>query len=118
MRSDAPSTRLVATRAWEGPVGSRGQAGLLGRARASRSTLLEPIALGVHLQDVDMVGDAVEQGAGEPLACVVMDRCFIDGRAILVPTQPDIDCWIVLASDFAQKLVHHVLARIDGRSWR
>src|ERR1700731_3323801 len=26
----------------------------------------EPIALAVHLQDVDMMGEPVEQGAGEP----------------------------------------------------
>ena len=47
----------------------RGQAGLFGgRVRAPRSALLEPVALAVHLQDMDVVGDAVEQCAGEALA--------------------------------------------------
>jgi hypothetical protein len=31
------------------------------------SALLEAIAVGVHLQDVYMVGKPIEQGAGEPL---------------------------------------------------
>jgi len=31
------------------------------------AALFEAVAVGVHLQDVDVVGDAVEQGAGEPL---------------------------------------------------
>ena len=37
--------------------------------RRSRLCLLaggEPVALAVHLQDVDMMGEPVEQGAGEP----------------------------------------------------
>ncbi len=29
--------------------------------------VLEAVAVPVHLQDVDMVGEAVEQGSGEPL---------------------------------------------------
>ena len=49
-----------------GPTGPSG--GLFGRLPASRSALLEPVALAVHLQDMDMVGDAVEQRAGEALA--------------------------------------------------
>jgi hypothetical protein len=28
--------------------------------------LLEPVAIAVHFQDVDMMGNAVEQGVGEP----------------------------------------------------
>jgi hypothetical protein len=28
--------------------------------------LLEPVTVAVHLQDVDVMGDAVEQSAGEP----------------------------------------------------
>ena len=34
----------------------------------SGSALLEPVALAVHFQDMDMVGDAVEERAGETLA--------------------------------------------------
>ena len=49
-------------------MGPRGQAVLFGRVLASRPALLEPIALAVHLQDMDMVGDAVEQSVGEALA--------------------------------------------------
>ena len=30
------------------------------------AALLEPVAVAVHLQDVDVMGDAVEQSAGEP----------------------------------------------------
>ena len=33
----------------------------------SLSATLEPVALAVHLQDVDVVGEAVQQGPGEPL---------------------------------------------------
>ena len=42
--------------------------GLFGRLPATGSALLEPVAVCVHLQDVDVVGDAVEQRAGEALA--------------------------------------------------
>ena len=31
------------------------------------AALLEPVAVAVHFQDVDVMGKAVEQGAGEPL---------------------------------------------------
>ena len=67
-RDDASSARLAADRAWEGPVGPRRQAGLFGRVLASRPALPEPVVLAVHFQDVDMMGDAVEQRAGEALA--------------------------------------------------
>ena len=33
----------------------------------SLSATLEAVALAVHLQDVDVVGEAVQQGPGEPL---------------------------------------------------
>ena len=33
----------------------------------SLSATLEPVALAVHLQDVDVVGEAVQQSAGEAL---------------------------------------------------
>ena len=47
---------------------SMGASGLFGGGPSSRPALLEPVAFAVHLQNVDMVGDAVEQRAGEPLA--------------------------------------------------
>ena len=60
-----------------GPTGTSG--GLFGRALASRSALPEPVAVCVHLQDMDMVGDAVEQRAGEALAGE--HRCpFLEGQ--------------------------------------
>ena len=31
------------------------------------SALVEPVALTVHLQDVNVVGESIQQGAGEPL---------------------------------------------------
>ena len=46
-----------------GPTRSSG--GVFGRRLASGPALLEPVALAVHFQDVDVVGDAVEQRAGE-----------------------------------------------------
>ena len=46
--------------------------GLVIRRLGGRGTLpllavFEPIALAIHLQDVDVVREPVEQGAGEPL---------------------------------------------------
>ena len=78
-------------------MGPRGQAGLFGRVLASRPALLEPVALAVHLQDMDMVGDAVEQRAGEALAG--KDRGpFLegqvrgdDGGAVLVAPAEDVE---------------------------
>jgi len=42
-----------------------GDAGLAG-SDAFAAALLEAVGVGVHLQDVDVVGDAIEQCAGEP----------------------------------------------------
>ena len=60
-----PPRGWVAARAWEGPVGPREQAGLFRRVLASRPALLEPVALAVHFQEVDMTGDVVEHRADE-----------------------------------------------------
>lgn len=51
-----------------GPAGSSGGAHRFGGGSASGATLLEPIAFSIHFQDIDLVGDAVEQRAGEVLA--------------------------------------------------
>jgi hypothetical protein len=37
-----------------------------GRGMLTLLALLEPIALAIHLQDMDVVREPVEQGAGEP----------------------------------------------------
>jgi len=47
-------------------AGASGDGSGVGRG-ALTSALLEAEAVAVHLQDVDMVGEAVEQSAGEPL---------------------------------------------------
>jgi hypothetical protein len=41
--------------------------------------LLEAVGVGVHFQDVDMVGDVVQQGAGEPFGTEDLDP-FIEGQ--------------------------------------
>ena len=60
--------RTSLTNAVKGLLKLHGKRGLFGRLPASGPALLEPVAVCVHLQDVDMVGDAVEQRAGETLA--------------------------------------------------
>ena len=67
-RGDAPCARLAASRAWVGPVAPRGQAGVIRTEAGVVTGSLEPIAVCVHLQDMDMVGDAVEERADEALA--------------------------------------------------
>ena len=49
---------MAAARAWVGPVGPRGRAGLFGRVLASRPALLEQVALAVHFQNMDMVSSS------------------------------------------------------------
>ena len=39
----------------------------MARVRLVSAALLETVGVGVHLQDVDVVGDAIEQCAGEAL---------------------------------------------------
>jgi len=62
--------------------------------------LLETIAIAVHLQDVDMVGEAIEEGAGQPLGAehtgplVEREIAGDDGGAAL----------IALAEHFEQQL--------------
>ena len=99
-RDDAPTARLRAARAWVGPVGPRGQAeerdyseGVL----TSGPALPEPVAFAVHLQDMDVVGDPVEQCAGEALAGEHR-RPFLegqvrgdDGGAVLVAPAEDVE---------------------------
>ena len=49
-------------------AGSSARCGFLwGLADVSGPTLREPVALAIHLEDVDVVGQAVEQSAGQPL---------------------------------------------------
>ena len=62
----------------------------LAMAAAAADGLLEPVAVAVHGQDGDVVGEPVEQGAGEPLRSQdrgpVLERQVRgdDGRAALV----------------------------------
>ena len=62
-------TWLTQRRAWEVPVDPGGQAtrGLsAGFCFLPRTALIEAIAVAVHFQDMDMVGQSIEQGAGWP----------------------------------------------------
>ena len=78
-RSGGEATRLTATSVkggvkrnhWGGVRGSQwriasGYFGEEGWSDSFSAALLESVGVGVHLQDVDMVGDAVEPGAGQP----------------------------------------------------
>ena len=68
-RSSVPLTRLTRRRAWEGPVGPRGQAVsmVVSGVALLRAALVEPVAVAVHFEDVDVVGEPVEQRAGQSL---------------------------------------------------
>ena len=61
----------AAARVGEGPVGPRGQAGArwLGQTTVvlTAAALVEPRALAVHLEHMDVVGETVEECPGEPL---------------------------------------------------
>lgn len=65
-RGDAPRCSCDGSRVG-GACGPAGQAGLVGSGLASRASVLEPVALAVHLHGVDMLGDAVEQRAAQVL---------------------------------------------------
>jgi len=49
----------------------------------------EPLLVAVHLQDVDVVGQPVEQRAGQPLggehAGPLVERQIVNSRAIVTP---------------------------------
>ena len=61
--------------------------------------VLETVALGVHLQDVNVVGEPVKQSAGEPLGCRLSSRrsslasmsSWTRAAAVVKPT--DIPFW-------------------------
>ena len=65
-------------------------------ASGSTLALCESIALAVHFEDMDVVGEAIEQGAGEPLgakhAGPLVERQVAghDGRAALVTLAEDL----------------------------
>ena len=54
---------------WENREGVRGDLGVVrlfrGLGGGVVPAVLEPVALAVHFQDVDVVGEAVQQGSGE-----------------------------------------------------
>ena len=68
-RCGVPLTRLTRRRAWEGPVGPRGQAGsmVVSGVALLRAALVEPVAVAVHFEDVDVVGQPIEERTGQPL---------------------------------------------------
>ena len=78
---------MAAARAWVGPVGPRGRAGLFGRVLASRPALLEPVALAVHFQ---MDPSRKSGGALHRLHCFCLE---FDG-ACEVPRREPTD-WII-----------------------
>ena len=47
--------------------------------RGVLSAALEPVAVAVHLQDVDVVGEPVQQGSGEPLRAEHVGP-FVEGQ--------------------------------------
>jgi hypothetical protein len=49
------------------------------RSAAFSAALLEAIGVGFHFQDVDVVGDALQQGAGEPLGAEDLGS-FVEGE--------------------------------------
>ena len=53
--------------------------GSLGGWVSTLAALVEPIAVAVHLEDVDVVGEAVEERAGEPLGAEYLGP-FVEGQ--------------------------------------
>ena len=92
---------------------------LFGRVPALGPALFEPVALSVHFQDVNVVGDAVKERAREALAC--KDRGpFLTGQ---VGGDDDRPVLVAPAEDVGQQLVcglrqRHVSERVDCRRAR
>ena len=61
-----------------GSVGSRG---------LTPAALVEPIAVAVHLEDVDVVGEAVEERSGKPLGAEHLGP-FVEGRLVVTRVEP------------------------------
>jgi hypothetical protein len=57
-------------------------------ASGSTLALCEPVALAVHFEDVDVVGEAIEQGAGPLVERQVAGH---DGRAALVTLAEELE---------------------------
>ena len=60
-RCGVPLTRLTLRRAWEGPVVARGEAGTVVGSGVALvpAALVEPVAVDVHLEDVDVVSETI-----------------------------------------------------------
>ena len=61
----------------------------MGLSGAFAAALLEEVGVGVHLQDVDVVSDAVEEGAGEPLGAeylgpLIEGQIAVDERSLQI----------------------------------
>jgi hypothetical protein len=50
--------------------------------------LFEPVAVAVHFQDVDVVGQAVEQGTGQPLGPANTPVHSSNGRLLVTMVEP------------------------------
>ena len=72
-----------------GPTGS--SVGWVVGSVCSRSltpaALIEPIALAIHLEDMDVVGEAVEEGPGEPFRAEDFGLP-VEGRLEVTKTEP------------------------------
>ena len=68
-RCGVPLTRLTLRRAWEGPVVPRGEAGTVVGSGVALvpAALVESVAVAVHLENMNVVGQPIEERAGEPL---------------------------------------------------
>ena len=62
------------------------------------AALLEAVTVAVHLQDVDVVGKPVQQGAGEPLGAEDLGP-FVEGQ---VAGHQDRGAFVALAEDFEE----------------
>ena len=57
----------MASGVWRSGLGCLDRLSVVGDASRSTLALFEPVAVAVHLEDVDVVGEPVEQRAGQPL---------------------------------------------------
>ena len=53
--------------------------GSVRRRGLTPAALVEPVALAIHLEDVDVVGEAVEESAGKPLGAEHLGP-FVEGQ--------------------------------------
>jgi hypothetical protein len=81
------------------PSRARGDGSAVCRWASFASALLETVAVAVHLEYVDVMGEAVEQGAGEPLGAEDLGP-FVKGQ---IAGDQDGCAFVSLAKDFEQE---------------